>query len=60
MIVGAVGFIVSLLFWASWGGFGGWGRSHTVYRRTGSGGYPGTGYPGSGADIVEEERHSRM
>lgn len=36
MIVGVVGFIVSLLFWASWGGFGGSTRSHgrrTVYRQ---------------------------
>jgi hypothetical protein len=33
MIVGAVGFVVSLLFWASWGGFGGWHRSsRTVYQ----------------------------
>jgi hypothetical protein len=35
MIVGAVGFVVSLIFWASWGGFGGWHRttSRTVYQR---------------------------
>jgi hypothetical protein len=33
MIVGAVGFLVSLLFWASWGGFGGWHRSRSVYQR---------------------------
>lgn len=36
MIVGVVGFIVSLLFWASWGGFGGGSRSRarrTVYRQ---------------------------
>jgi hypothetical protein len=35
MIVGAVGFVVSLLFWASWGGFGTWHRSshRTVYQR---------------------------
>ncbi len=29
MIVGAVGFVVSLFFWSSWGGFGGGGG----YRR---------------------------
>ena len=34
MIVGAVGFLVSLLFWASWGGFGGGRRrSRTRYSR---------------------------
>jgi len=32
MIVGAVGFFVSLAFWASWGGFGGWHRSRTIYN----------------------------
>jgi hypothetical protein len=33
MVVGAVGFVVSVIFWASWGGFGGWHRNRTVYRR---------------------------
>jgi hypothetical protein len=36
MIVGAVGFVVSLLFWSSWGGWGGWGgsrRRRSVYRQ---------------------------
>ena len=32
MIVGAVGFLVSLAFWGSWGGFGGYSRRRTVYR----------------------------
>ncbi len=32
MIVGAVGFVMSLIFWASWGGFGGRHRSRSVYR----------------------------
>ncbi|HWE57577.1 MAG TPA: hypothetical protein VG435_18880 [Acidimicrobiales bacterium] len=32
MIVGAVGFLVSLMFWGSWGGFGGYSRRRTVYR----------------------------
>jgi hypothetical protein len=45
MIVGAVGFVVSLIFWASWGGFGSMHRSRTVYRQ------PGTG-------IVEEHHES--
>jgi prepilin signal peptidase PulO-like enzyme (type II secretory pathway) len=30
MIVGAVGLLLSLVFWSSWGGFG--GRSTTVVR----------------------------
>jgi hypothetical protein len=30
MIVGAVGFVVSLIFWNSWGGFGG----NRSYRRS--------------------------
>jgi hypothetical protein len=33
MIVGAVGFVVSLFFWGSWGGFGGSSRRRrSVYR----------------------------
>lgn len=33
MVVGAVGFVVSLIFWASWGGFGGRSRrSRTVHH----------------------------
>lgn len=33
MIVGAVAFVVSLAFWASWGGFGGGvSRRRTMYR----------------------------
>ena len=35
MIVGAVGFVLSLIFWASWGGFG------TVRRRNVTYGAPG-------------------
>jgi hypothetical protein len=36
MIVAVVGFVVSLFFWASWGGFGRPRTSRTV-RRTGDG-----------------------
>ena len=46
MIVGVVGFVVSLLFWASWGGFGTRQR-RTVYRQP------------NGA-IVEEHQDSRF
>ncbi len=37
LVVGVIGFIVSLLFWSSWGGFGGVGRdrgnSTTIVER---------------------------
>jgi hypothetical protein len=33
MIVGAVGFVLSLIFWASWGGFGGYRSERTVIER---------------------------
>ena len=35
MIVGAVGFVVSLFFWGSWGGFVGY-RGRTVVHEPGS------------------------
>jgi hypothetical protein len=40
MIVGAVGFVLSLIFWSSWGGFGGYRRARetTVVRGDGLGG----------------------
>jgi hypothetical protein len=47
MVVGAVGFVVSLIFWASWGGFGGSRRSRTVYQHP-----TGT--------VVEERRDSGL
>lgn len=31
MIVGAIGLLLSLIFWSSWGGVGGW-RRETVVR----------------------------
>lgn len=30
MVVAAVGFVVSLIFWSSWGGFGGAGRRRKI------------------------------
>ena len=33
MIVGAVGFVISLFFWSSWGGFGRAGYGPGGYRR---------------------------
>jgi hypothetical protein len=49
MIVGAVGFVVSLFFWGSWGGFGGGGsrRRRSTYRE-------------ADGSIVQEERASRF
>jgi len=44
MIVGVVGFLVSLFFWSSWGGFGGYSRRRSVYR-------DGTG------TVVDESHH---
>jgi hypothetical protein len=32
MIVGGIGLVISLLFWNSWGGFGGYGRRSVEYR----------------------------
>jgi hypothetical protein len=34
MVVGGIGFLVSLAFWSSWGGFGGVSRSRRVYEET--------------------------
>jgi hypothetical protein len=36
IIVGAVGFLISLVFWSSWGGFGGWnvGAGYSRHRTT--------------------------
>ena len=31
VIVGAIGMLLSMIFWSSWGGFGGW-RRETVVR----------------------------
>jgi hypothetical protein len=31
MVVGLLGLLLSLIFWSSWGGVGGW-RRETVYR----------------------------
>ena len=61
MIVGAVGFVVSLFFWGSWGGFGGYRRSRTVYQDPGYvddprlGGPAGTVRPGE-RYVEREER----
>ncbi len=34
MIVGAVGFLVSAIYWSTWGGFGGMRRSRRTYRQS--------------------------
>ena len=65
MIVGAVGFVVSLFFWGSWGGFGGGGggyRRRTVVQDPGytDGRYVDprnrAGVVRPGEQYVEEER----
>jgi hypothetical protein len=33
MIVGIVGFLLSLLFWSTWGGVGTWRRETTVVHQ---------------------------
>lgn len=38
MIVGGVGLLLSLIFWSSWGGFGGYSRERRV-QNDGRGGY---------------------
>jgi hypothetical protein len=38
MIVGGVGLVISMFFWSSWGGFGGYGHERRVVR-DGQGGY---------------------
>jgi hypothetical protein len=45
MVVGVVGFIVSAIYWSTWGGFGGMRRSRRVYRQ-------------SDGTVVEEDRHA--
>jgi hypothetical protein len=32
MVVGVVGFLASIIYWSSRGGFSGWSRSRTTYR----------------------------
>ena len=71
MAAGAVGFVISLFFWASWGGFGGGGMGmhRRVYRQevTNPGYGPNSGYgqPGYGPNanpmpqqrVIEEEQY---
>ena len=45
MVAGVVGFIASVIYWSTWGGFGGMRRSRRVYRH-------------SDGTVVEEDRHA--
>jgi hypothetical protein len=36
MIVGAIAFVISLVFWSSWGGFGGYRRDRTIVNGDGT------------------------
>ncbi|MDQ1427524.1 MAG: hypothetical protein QOK39_1000 [Acidimicrobiaceae bacterium] len=47
MLVGIVGFILSLVFWSSWGGFGGYGRGRTTV-------VDGGGYGRRRRTVIEE------
>jgi hypothetical protein len=47
MLVGIVGFILSLVFWGSWGGFGGYSRGRTTVA-------DGGGYGRRRRTVVEE------
>ncbi|HZU80024.1 MAG TPA: hypothetical protein VE991_08910 [Acidimicrobiales bacterium] len=54
MIVGAVGFVLSLFFWSSWGGFGGGRyRERTIVDRG-----PGYAGPAGGSNYRETEIRS--
>jgi hypothetical protein len=64
MAAGAVGFVISLFFWASWGGFGGgaMGVRRRTYRQEVSPGYGSTvvhhrnvGIPQD--TVIEEEQY---
>lgn len=46
IIVGAVGLLLSFMFWGSWGGFGGGGRRRQIVERDSMG----------GRRVLEEER----
>jgi hypothetical protein len=56
IIVGAVGFVISLLFWGSWGGYGvngGYSRRRTMVRRGSYGDPYAQGmYGANGGEVV--------
>ena len=33
LVIGIIGFVLSLFFWSTWGGFGGYGERHTTVIR---------------------------
>ena len=39
LVVGAIGLVLSLMFWSTWGGFGGASRRRTTYVEDGPGPY---------------------
>jgi Domain of unknown function (DUF6458) len=56
MIVGAIGLVLSLIFWGSWGGLGGYRRVTRVSRGASRGAY-GPGVAGAqDTEYVETER----
>ena len=58
MIIGAIGLVLSLVFWGSWGGFGSGGRRMTRVRTDGYAADPYAGGPVTSgrSTYVEEER----
>ena len=44
MVVGVVGFVISAIYWSTWGGFGGVRHSRRVHRQ-------------SDGTVFEEQRH---
>ena len=55
MIVGAVGFVLSLIFWSSWGGYGFGSRQRTVVSRTNQ--VPGYGTNAQGQQVVTHSEY---
>ena len=58
MIVGAVGFVISLIAWSTWGGFGTFRRERHVVRRGTVG--PQQSAMTTGAPGYEEEEYHRV
>lgn len=54
MVVGVVGFVVSLVFWASWGGYGISSRRRSYYEGPAGVAPNDPRYPGGGRTVVEE------
>lgn len=56
MAVGVAGVVLSLIFWASWGGFGGYSRRRAVYQEPGYSDPRSPGGSPAGRTVVEDDR----